>query len=1401
MKLAVFVGTLLLPVALAALISRSNKKKAERFRQIFQPLVALIFVVLCCSFFLKLSHWWDLLMGLPFMAAIKNWMDGFISNVRPEMTYAIVFYRAYIINCVIFLIYLLFKNVYRGTFGLAEKVIRFFVRIIRGKKNSKSKDDNRFSLPEDVPESIEELKGIARLRWELVDCFYDISGHTLRLREKWVPVVKVFKIAGILLGSLYLIFLAFAQLPLFESGSFKWFPYTYIADHMKSWYLWPAISAVLIMEIVFFLDGKEKAFETQTEEATEEAKAAERTKKIIEIKDQLEEQFPERYVNNYKIPTVPLTPEEVRPKTELTQALYDRLQDWEKQTGRKLSKSVLECIAGLTDRENATIDALLTADFGECLMLYLHVLLARGENILVLCSDEEKCREIQQYIQSSFKRINLLTPVWIVRTVEEMREKADCDVLVLPPSYILDENVINAQNTFFRNLTTVMLVDINRMIAETGDLLTAVSSQMPGRKGQDIQYIALCEGIPQGLNTTLEVALSPGREFKAYRCFSSDESSKIILWNYEPAVDQNQEIAEAQDKLFKKAATNVYLGVTVPLACTAIKNGIGTVSIIGRNIPSIQLRDAIVTHGGVINQYLGDKEPADEMINHFQFNEIDAEDPFIVVVDEVCNLPMTLHNFCRYIGYSGAIINIVSKPYMLRDFFADHTVDYLTDSRKTELFSVFPVNTDKKAVIRILSEASREEGLAEEKLFRYMEEINGDKRVSLREALEKCYFIASGGDSSQNIENHFAINTKRIFDEKLNQYKRVRRITLKSPELLKNISEEMLQAKVVSGWGEGRKETILGFEKGNVCRYYLPNQAIVVDGTMYIIDEIDELEGVIHAETKCENLQMPVNYIQSREYILKTDAVKVERKTEIDLRTEKGSQGPISTSGLYEKAGDDNATDDDETDTIEAVAPDTAERQIEGYSVMLLRNVEINVRTPGYFSFPASYPVPDLTDKVSYRELAEERIRNKKNGSALVVRFTGVEKEEADHISITLAVLLNEAIKSLFPYNWQCISVCPSLHGTVNETMGDIPTDIFTKAYPQMKIENRSKLETELNLKKKKTGEQQETEFDSAPGENVAEVWIIEDSAYDTGVLEALSNDRQNPLSGIFMLLEDYLEWQSTATPKGNIHTDYLQFGADAVPSYITPDYVRAILKKMKVRRSTGVVHQGGEEEVPTDRCCYCDVPLSVKDFILMKGDDGKYDRAVCCDCAKRCLNKPEDVKPLLEQTKKYLTDSFGVELPKGMKIKLASSSTMAKRSGNPKHKKRRSILGLACYPSKEVFVENNSPPEHMLHILAHEITHQWQYDNIDCKSLEVMEGHASYVEIQYLEYLKEDRLADAWRRDRMTREDEYGKGYRALKTAMETREDDNTFTYVLENYPGNKPRKKPGKGKEKKEE
>ena len=265
-KLAILVGTLLAPVALVILLAKSNRKREERFRQWLSPWVALAFVVLCCLFAKTIDNAVGLLLDQPFMQPVKDWIHG-----GSGLQYGLKLYTAYLVNIGVLTAYLVFKNTYRGFFRLTEKVIRFFIRLIRGKKKKEDKSEETT----DPAICLAEQKGLSRLYWEWINLFYSVDDGTFVVREKWLAAGKTCLYAARILGGLYLAFLLFAQLPLL--AGFSWYPYGLAGNIIENAYVWPAVSLVLILEFVYFLGGKEEFDraelipEEKTEEKPEEA--------------------------------------------------------------------------------------------------------------------------------------------------------------------------------------------------------------------------------------------------------------------------------------------------------------------------------------------------------------------------------------------------------------------------------------------------------------------------------------------------------------------------------------------------------------------------------------------------------------------------------------------------------------------------------------------------------------------------------------------------------------------------------------------------------------------------------------------------------------------------------------------------------------------------------------------------------------------------------------------------------------------------------------------------------------------------------------------------------------------------------------------------------------------------
>lgn len=272
-------------------------------------------------------------------------------------------------------------------------------------------------------------------------------------------------------------------------------------------------------------------------------------------------------------------------------------------------------------------------------------------------------------------------------------------------------------------------------------------------------------------------------------------------------------------------------------------------------------------------------------------------------------------------------------------------------------------------------------------------------------------------------------------------------------------------------------------------------------------------------------------------------------------------------------------------------------------------------------------------------------------------------------------------------------------------------------------------------------------------------------------------------MSSLFALFADYLKWIRTYTPQESlkINADYLKFGSEEYPAFFDFEAVSELLQQMD---ATKVGNDVWTDSFANSNFCYfCHRNLMTIDYIVLRNEFGQKDRRVCKDCEKRLLSKKEDLLPLIEHTREYMSTVWGAELPKGIHVRLASAAAIRKQlTRNKKHKR---VIGLAQRLTKTVWVETNSPKENLLSTLVHELTHIWQFENLDCKDIIALEGHSSYMEVVMLKHFGYNGLAQETDLNLRARiNDEYGKGYIQLTEALANSSEKNPYKYMLAIYP-----------------
>jgi len=164
-----------------------------------------------------------------------------------------------------------------------------------------------------------------------------------------------------------------------------------------------------------------------------------------------------------------------------------------------------------------------------------------------------------------------------------------------------------------------------------------------------------------------------------------------------------------------------------------------------------------------------------------------------------------------------------------------------------------------------------------------------------------------------------------------------------------------------------------------------------------------------------------------------------------------------------------------------------------------------------------------------------------------------------------------------------------------------------------------------------------------------------------------------------------------------------------------------------------------------------------------------------CLNCGRTAVKTGEEFRKIFEDVKRNMESFFGIRINTGIKVEMVNSKTLHKRLGKayiPTPDTDARILGVAIKGKNgySLIVENGAPRMATMLTMAHELTHIWQYINWKDKDirrkygrdmrLEIYEGMAKWVEIQYAYLINEPATAKREEINTSYRDDEYGHGF-----------------------------------------
>lgn len=1305
---------------------RGNLKREERWHHAVFPFLALVFGAAACIVLPLIDGRSKLLLDSEI---IRPWIDKVLAwlHLSKVFDYGFLVYKVILINILLAVAYIIVKYSGIGLRKLYDLPIRLILWVIRKlKKQDGAGIEAAFQ---------EKKKSLAR---KFVECFYqfDKDGKKAFIKPEFVKICKIFRLAAYLLMTAYLLLMIAVQIPVFRVSS--WFPYEFFTNVLNVMYLYPVISLIVLFEIADFLDGAEPVLtENMQYDDDTEAKIVTDYKKA---QKNLSETFPQRYIAGFPAPESVENSENTDShyETNVTEQIRqfclgkpgekDRTTDAVPAPVRMEENTrVLHLIDSLEQGKDCLADASLFADLGDSFMVYLHLLLCRGENVLVLCADDTEVNNTSSFIEKRLHSINQFSPVWIIKTKYKATQAGDCDVLITTPTSLQDDSVRVGQGQFFKHVRLILVPNTVKMLISYAGafswLIHGFSDITPDESGaivgnivppHPVSYLFLSQGFPQELENTLESMTR--RKLTSHQCYCSVSNTLISLWNEESVKSPTK----PQQRLFSNDPFTSYIGLMMPLALYSFKLTRTDILFLAERMPFGDIVSLLKQHGEQVKKYLKDENGLEAFESSLSFlGGFDEEqDPIVILQDEQRNLPLAVREASRYHGERGALVHIVSTPYLLRDFFQSKLKNGTDDLADNSGYFPLYIQSDSVRLNNLFSEFRQSTRIAEDKLLKSLsaiELLGIPKGAKLEEALRVFRDYVLGHPSEKSLQYDFVFDWEEVFNEKKAAFEYIRAVKLRGTDMKDKIESVDQEAELHCNGMALR----LGFSANNVFQHYLPGQAVVNGGEMYVIDDIELGTGRLYASAAPEKLDSPTEFIQDRAYALTVPAMD-----EMESKWNAPSTHYGSTR----------------------------------LTAALLPGMRVCVETAGYYSIlpydPAVRPASLL-----YRELSADDmrlVRREFNGPVTVFRLNTQAEADPARASLLLAVVLQELCKTFFPYCWQEIAVCPIGEGA-DELVAGMP-DLLKKLYPTLTA----------------------FPFRCAPRE--IGVLFIQDSAADNGIAQTLKNELQNPQSTLLHTALEYLEWLEN----GHIDSScYLCYGEDQLPACF--DLKGLVNALRQLPRPHAVSKVSLDDDFDGNCCCYCGRPLGARYFEL-KDSAGRNNRRICETCRKGLVKDKPELDRLYAQAVAYLTDTFGISLPTDMKVRFASARKIRRKAGTGD---QRSVLGFAYIKKNEIWVETLAPKANILQVLVHELTHVWQNNALDFGETdeqtvkEYKEGHSSLMEVRYLTDTGRRVMAKHTLHGLQVRDDPYGIGFRRL---LEELDDDyqhgNPFEHMKEKFP-----------------
>ena len=1042
-------------------------------------------------------------------------------------------------------------------------------------------------------------------------------------------------------------------------------------------YIYPFVSLILLQEVcnTFKAPVKEGAYAKEALKKKKKEEEADKEVDLFALRNELLSCYGEEHCIRYFPATPPTAVNEyvVTNKTYASAIRY--IGEEMKRVSGHVVQRYLEGVDALFNNTHISFAASFYSELGEYLIAYTYIRLLAGERQLFIVSDRSRVKPLKEYISQRLRALTGCTEdaTWRVLTMDD-RRLVQAKVVVACPEDFKRDNIVEHFPAFFEEVCNAIFVDADRILSLDSYLCPIMAVRLQQVTQGRVRFVFLSRHILHGFGNSLKKFFCID-EVLDYSSLEENERVNYFLWNRE-----SKRIYQGREQRTTALESKI--------AALAADYGIDGVRVLTKS-----------PFDGV--------EKNELIVHKVEFNEFHKKVPdinYLICTDEDYNLASAIYAYTRFRGKKESTLHIVSKPYLLREYFMAHIERYVNRSSFVQPRVTEHASDRKLSLLRVYCEGSSPNGIVEEEFCQQMEAILKGVATTLSPSLcpfchqleEKfkregslttreyaAYVIAGLCDNEETPEKLSEGN--KLYDYFVYTNETNRGHTIKSEIIRVRFGKNSDVFEKVLACNErvelrlnDRTLGILDTFPTRVFQQYQKGQTILYNNAVYEIESISPDGRIIYIHQEAIT---DVRYL---------DTVPIRR---------------------YQVTGAKEVGDMPHRVTFTRGAINSIE--------LWRMNAEVESETYAYHWLVTDGQVLDFVKGVSGDKLISEETVAKQKRSykkspmlSLSIRANTEPGNDApcnDRMRLLLAAVFNEFIRTIFPSAYRCISVCPVLEEPLNYPRGaDIVdyNDHVKTVYPYLKATSA---------------------FTTDPTE--IRLIFINDCVEDVGVLDLLYNSAASLIQEFLTNVYGYLYWLKQNKTLAGDQKHYIYFGADELPEVYDLDGCCRLLKGFNKIFSDGktdsmtVIEEDEDDEL---YCAFCHEKLERGRFFRF---DKK--RLICTDCLTKSVRKPEDLEKLFEGAKKYWEKTFvGEKLPDGVKAAFDKVYELDKEPYLNEH-----FYRLDC-DNKTILVEKDIPAPNVEAVLLRGLIEFWHMENdMACAQTEVQ---LCYEELIYR--LSEDR-------------------------------------------------------------